>query len=102
MQQWVCVNTKETPFTTGTPFIIDICSEFKNVYVDLAGDYFNNGLIEFLVKTIGSDKVLFGSDVNWIDPRCNLGPILSAKIKDEDKTRILRLNAIKAFPVSAG
>ena len=46
-----------------------LCSTPPNV--DLAGDYYDNGLVEFLVHHVGADRVIFGSDVNWIDPRAN-------------------------------
>ncbi len=77
--------------------VMEICSDFKNVYVDIAGDYYDNGLVEMLSTTIGVEKILFGSDVNWMDTRCNLAPVLSSKLDATDILKILRLNALKVF-----
>jgi hypothetical protein len=76
---------------------IELCNEFPNVYVDLAGDYFNNGLIDILASRIGAERVLFASDVDWIDTRCTLAPVLGSNLPDEDVLKILRLNAIRLF-----
>ncbi|MBU0477184.1 amidohydrolase family protein [bacterium] len=76
---------------------ITLAKKYKNVYLDLAGDSFSFGLIEHLVKEVGSKKILFGSDLTWIDPRANLGRIFQAKITDKDKEKILGLNAVNLW-----
>ena len=58
--------------------------------LDTAGDCYTLGLIEYLVQQAGADKVLFGSDLTWIDPRTQLGMIYDADITAEAKQRILR------------
>jgi uncharacterized protein len=70
---------------------------FPNVYVDLAGDYYNNGLIDILADRLGADRILFGSDVDWVDTRCNLGPVIASGLNDVDVLKILRTNALKVF-----
>lgn len=75
--------------------VIGLCREFPRVRVDLSGDYHDNGLIEKLAHDIGIERILFGSDINWIDPRANLAPVLAADISDEDVLRILRTNALE-------
>ncbi|MCK4400845.1 amidohydrolase [bacterium] len=72
----------------------NLAKKYKNAYLDLAGDSFSFGLIEYLVKEIGAERILFGSDLTWIDPRANLGRIFKAKIADKDKEKILGLNAV--------
>jgi len=74
-----------------------VCRDFSNVYVDLAGDYYNNGLIDILASRIGAGRILFASDVNWMDTRCNLAPVLASGLSDKDVLKILRLNALKIF-----
>lgn len=95
----------EVPFifghAGGRPSTIDsverICNEFSNVFVDIAGDYYNNGLIGALTDRIGVGKVLYASDVNWMDPRCNMAPVLGSDLKADDLLKILRMNALKVF-----
>jgi predicted TIM-barrel fold metal-dependent hydrolase len=44
------------------------------------------------VQRFGASKILFGSDFPDLDTSLNLGPLLTAKISDEDKRLILGLN----------
>ncbi len=79
------------------PAVIALCREFPRVRVDLAGDYYDNGLIECLADGIGPGRIIFGSDMNWIDPRANLAPVLAAAVSDEAAARILRWNALETY-----
>ncbi len=73
----------------------------ENVYLDLAGDVYSLGLVEQLVAQVGADRILYGSDLVWIDPRTQLGMILDADIATADKGQILRHNAVRLFRLSA-
>jgi predicted TIM-barrel fold metal-dependent hydrolase len=75
----------------------DLAGRYPTVYVDLAGDCYTLGLIEYLVEHVGADKILFGSDLTWIDPRTQLGMILDAQISMEAKRQILSQNARRIF-----
>lgn len=77
--------------------VTQLCSEFSNIFVDISGDYFDNGMIEAIVAAIGTDRVLFGTDVNWFDSRCMLGAVIGANLSIEDKLKILRYNALKWY-----
>jgi uncharacterized protein len=68
-----------------------------NVYLDLAGDSYSLGLVEYLVAAVGAQRILYGSDLTWIDPRTQLGMILDADIAEADKAAILRDNAVRLF-----
>lgn len=68
-----------------------------NVYLDLAGDGYALGLVEYLVAEVGAGRILYGSDLTWIDPRTQLGMILDAEIPEADKAKILRDNAVRLF-----
>jgi predicted TIM-barrel fold metal-dependent hydrolase len=50
-------------------------------------------VIEQLVNEAGADRVLFGSDTPLMDPRGQLGKIITADISDKAKEQILGLNA---------
>ena len=76
---------------------VQVCKDFPNVYVDFAGDYYHHGVIEAFADKIGADRILFGSDVNWFDPRCNLGLFLGANLPDEDIYKMLRTNTEKIY-----
>lgn len=76
---------------------VGVCKDFPNVYVDFAGDYYHNGVVEAFSGKIGTDRILFASDVNWFDPRCNLGLFLGAALPNEDILKMLRTNALKIY-----
>jgi predicted TIM-barrel fold metal-dependent hydrolase len=76
---------------------IEAARTHKNVYVDIAGETIGFGLIEWFVKEIGAEKILFGSDINWLDPRAHIGRVLGARITAEDRERIFFRNARSLF-----
>ena len=76
------------------------CAEIErrdNVYLDLTGSPLWYGALEYLVSHAGAERILFGSDNPFLDPRGPLGRVLLARISDEDKRRILGLNAKELF-----
>jgi len=74
-----------------------LARKYKNVWVDITGDSFAFGRVEYLVNEVSSLRVLFGSDMPWFDPRLALGEVLGADISDEDCANILGLNAMRLF-----
>jgi len=76
---------------------IEVARKHENVYVDICGDTIYFGVIEWFVKEIGAHKILYGSDLNWLDPRAHIGRVLGAKINLNDKERIFYKNADSIF-----
>ena len=72
---------------------IDVALEHPNVYLETCSTFRTPGVIEQLVEEAGAERVLFGSDVPLMDPRAQLGKILTADISDDDKRLILGGNA---------
>jgi predicted TIM-barrel fold metal-dependent hydrolase len=52
-----------------------------------------NGLLEYMVETAGSTKVVFGSDLPWYSQHYHAGAVLFAHISDEARHDILHRNA---------
>ncbi len=77
--------------------VLDMMKRHKNLYVDFAGDTFISGLIEEYVFDLGSKRLLFGTDMPWVDIRFHLANILSADITKKDKENILKNNALELF-----
>jgi uncharacterized protein len=71
----------------------ELARRYPHVLLDTAGDCYTLGLIEYLVEQAGADKVLFGSDLTWLDPRTQLGMIYDADIPVDAKRQILGGNA---------
>jgi uncharacterized protein len=74
-----------------------LAREHASVWLDLSGDCYALGLVEYLVEQAGADRILFGTDLNWIDPRTHIGRVLDAEIPAADKEKILRSNAQRLF-----
>lgn len=72
-----------------------IAGAHPQAMADLAGDYFHNGMIEWLVATFGEERVLYGSDMDWVDPRCTLGMVLESHLTASAISAILRENALR-------
>ena len=68
-----------------------------NIYLDLTGSRLIHGLIEDMVKRVGAERVLFGTDMPFIDPRPGFGRVLMSRLSDDDKRLILGLNAKRLF-----
>ena len=72
---------------------VRVAQDQENVLLDLAGSHAAYGLVEKLVRDVGSEKIVFGSDTPFLSPAGQLGKLLYAEISDEDKQRILGGNA---------
>jgi predicted TIM-barrel fold metal-dependent hydrolase len=64
-----------------------------NVYLETCSTFRTPGVIEQLVNEAGAQQVLFGTDMPLMDPRPQLGKIVTAHISDEAKRKILGENA---------
>jgi uncharacterized protein len=68
-------------------------SSHPNLYCDMVSSSFPYGIVERLVKTVGSEKVLFGTDMPYIDPYSQYGKIAFARLDDRTKENIFFRNA---------
>ncbi len=75
--------------------LIEIAKSRKNVFFELTFSEVPDGLIEFLVDEVSSDKIIFGTDQPMRDPAPQFGWVAYSRIKVEDKIKILGLNMQK-------
>ena len=82
---------------------IDLVAKHPNCYLDTSGyGHDRMGMLEYAVKTIGPDRVLFGSDFSINDPSTVLARIHNSFLTGEQKAKVLagNLEALLArFPV---
>ncbi|OIO88760.1 MAG: hypothetical protein AUK03_15685 [Anaerolineae bacterium CG2_30_64_16] len=64
-----------------------------NVYLETCSTFRSPGVIEQLVNEAGADRVLYGSDLPLMDPRPQLGKIITAQLSDAARRQILGDNA---------
>lgn len=72
---------------------IALAAEFSNVYLELTAAYHVFGLIEWMCRDAGSNKVLLGSDYPWFDPMVPVGCVSFAHITQDEMQSILYDNA---------
>jgi hypothetical protein len=68
-----------------------VARENGNAYLDLCLSGFFDGVVELFVREVGAERVLFGSDMPFMDPRGNLGRVAFARVSDSEKEQILGL-----------
>lgn len=54
-------------------------------------------IVEYFVEEVGSERILFGTDLPWFDPAYGIGCVVSARITDRDRYSILCGNARRIF-----
>lgn len=67
------------------------------VYLELTALPGLRGVLERLVSGVGSERMLFGTDLPWFDEFQAIGGVLSAQISDEDKRNIFYRNTENLF-----
>jgi predicted TIM-barrel fold metal-dependent hydrolase len=72
---------------------IAAANDNPNIFLETCSTFRTPGAIEELVEGAGADRVLFGSDQPLMDPRPQLGKILTAAISDRAKRQALGANA---------
>ena len=74
---------------------IEVARANENVFLETCSTFRTPGAIEELVNSAGANRVLFGSDTPLMDPRSQLGKILTADIDDDAKRMIIGQNALR-------
>lgn len=82
---------------SGREQVIRLAQKHPSVCLDVSGDIFSLNLISELVGSVGADRVIFGTDQPWIDPRAHLMRIFLADIKEEEKRLVLGQNALRIY-----
>lgn len=90
------------------------CSKkYKNVYFDTSiiitgypslmkvnePSWLEDDEVVSLIKEIGSESIIFGSDYPWGSPKHDIQRIQNLSISDDEKKKILGMNAVQLFKV---
>ena len=73
----------------GNYHAVEIAREIPNIFLDTVLSMCPARQIEFLVKEAGADRVIFGTDNPFIDPRPQIGRLCLAEIPQEDRIKIM-------------
>jgi uncharacterized protein len=72
---------------------IDLVAKHPNCHIDTSGyGHDRMGMLEYAVKTIGPDRVLFGSDFSINDPSTVLARVRNSFLTEEQKAKVLAGN----------
>jgi predicted TIM-barrel fold metal-dependent hydrolase len=76
---------------------VDAARRARNFYLDLTYSRDHANLLEHLVREVGADQIVWGSDQPLFSLAQQLSKVLFARIADRDKEKILYRNAARAF-----
>jgi uncharacterized protein len=74
-----------------------LATERKGVYLDITMSRSIPGLIEWMLRRAPAQKILFGSDIPFIDPRPSVGLVLHERIDDATREAVFRTNSERLF-----
>jgi predicted TIM-barrel fold metal-dependent hydrolase len=69
----------------------------ENIFLETCASMAWYGLIERLVAMAGAERVIFGTDMPFMSPAQQIGRVLFSKISDDDKRKVLGVNAQHIF-----
>ena len=72
---------------------IALAAEHENVYLELTAAAHAYGLIEWMCREAGADKVVYGTDYPWFAPFLYIGFVASSRIRAGEIRKILYGNA---------
>lgn len=81
----------------GADLCIQVAKEVSNTYFDLAASTANLDLVEKIVAGVGSERVVFGTDLPFLDSRIQIGRLAFSRLDDNQLTQVLGQNARRIF-----
>ncbi len=67
--------------------------DLPNVWVDTSGGWYDSEMVEYAVRHLGAERVVYGSDYPGRDYAPQIGRVLGAGLGEEDREKILWRNA---------
>jgi predicted TIM-barrel fold metal-dependent hydrolase len=74
---------------------IAVAKERPNVYLEITYTALTYGIIEYMVREVGAEKVIYGSDIPMRDAAAQLAWVCYARITEEEKRKIIGGNIQK-------
>ncbi len=76
---------------------IRLAREYEHVYLELSYSRCPAGMVEYLVAGAGAEKVLWGSDMNFMSEEYQVGRVIFARLPVTAKQAVLGGNAARIF-----
>jgi len=74
---------------------LEVATQAENTFLDLTGSQSHRTILEKMVAQVGAERILFGSDLPFLDAAITLGRVMTARISDAHKEAILRTNFLR-------
>lgn len=74
---------------------VELTKKYPNLYLELTAVLDDRGPLDMFVQEIGSERILFGTDLPWFSTHHGIGAVLSAEMTDEDRRNIFYRNGVK-------
>ncbi len=71
---------------------VEAAQAASNLFLDISGSQSHRTVIEWMTERLGADRVLFGSDLPYLEAATSLGRVLAARLAQAEKEKILRTN----------
>ncbi len=82
-------------FATNYPAAVDLAAAHPNIYLDFCCSHASRGKVAYTVERIGTAQIVFGSDMDLIDPAFVLGMFEEADLTDEQKRAVYHDNGAR-------
>ena len=79
------------------PAAIALAREHPNLYLDVSGSFITGPWIVRMAREVGPERVIYSSDVPFIDMRFSLGRVVFSALPAADKALVLGGNADRLF-----
>lgn len=76
---------------------VEAARRCPNLWLDTNHSFLSLGMVEFLVKHVGADRILFSTDFPFLNAPAGLGKVVFSKLSTGEKEKILGLNAKALF-----
>lgn len=78
--------------TAGRQEAIEVVQAHDNVYLETCSSTLMSAELKWMVEEVSAERVIFGTDAPWLDPRFILGKVAYADLADEQFRLILGEN----------
>jgi predicted TIM-barrel fold metal-dependent hydrolase len=75
----------------------DLAGEHGNIYLDFCSSGAYRGKVEYALQTCGARQIVFGSDMDLLDPAFTLGQFEGAQPTDQQRRAMYYENAARIF-----
>lgn len=74
---------------------VELVNAYPNLYLELTAVLDDRGVLDYFINEIGSDRILFGTDLPWFSTHHGIGAVLSAEMTDDDRRNIFYRNGAR-------